>query len=583
MGKAKSMSKYIKKEYVIHCFAFVLIGILCCINIRKLDYIAVLNDEFGYWGNAATIVGYDWKDLIAETPYYSMGYSLWLVPIMYLFSTPEMWYKIAILMNVFFLQLSYCLCYALGVRLWNEKPRNLIALVSILVIVFPSNITYAQVAWSESLLYFLTWIITYFFVKLDEKFSLSSFLGILLLSIYSYCVHTRNIGVMAVVAVCLALILKKYGKSVKFLVGMIIVLTVGIWCVKEIKSYQISSFWGNSNFSNMNNIGLNGKTFIKYYQKLFGNLRLFVESLGGKFVYLLFGTGLTCTIAVVGFLKDIIVNIKIKHIFSNYWISKLWCIGIAGVMWISSSLQMIDWTTRKDIIVYARYMEHTLGPLLLLGMMYLLSDGKAFRKTMLISIGLFLVGLRSVYLRVYGAEGYFNSICSPIIGAFYDNISDIRKAFICIGGVGILFFLTLFGGSYLKNRSNKRIIVVAVFIIIYCIIGYESGTYMDGARSKFVSQTLPVRDEIVKYDDVEIIYIKDTDADVYSTNPKYLQFMIPERKIEVVESIEDVSKVHKKILLLVNPEDIDTIQYIEGNAKGECAVSTPKLKLYNIY
>lgn len=583
MKREKRVSKYIKEEYVIHFFALLLIGILCCINIGKLDYIAVLNDEFGYWGNAASIVGYDWKALIAETPYYSLGYSLWLVPILYIFPTPEIWYKIAILLNVLFLYGAYYFCYKLGKKFLGDKDTKLIAFISILVIIYPSNILYAQVAWSESLLYFLVWAVTYLIVKLDEKFSIISFFEVLLLLVYMYCVHTRNIGIVAVAIVCLIAVLIKHNKSAKVLIGLILVLAVGIWGIKEIKSYQIALFWGNSDLSNMNNIGLNSTTFATYYQRLFENMRLFIESLGGKLVYLLIGTGLTCIVAVVGVLKETVGNIRKKHIFSNYWISKFWCVGILGVMWASSSLQMLDWTSRKDIIVYSRYMEHAMGPLLLLGLIYLLRDTKMFRKTMILSAGLFFVGLRSVYLRICGAEGFFNTICSPVMGTFYDNISSPQKAFNVMGEIVGLLFVVLFCCSFMKNRKNKNIIIVVTFMIIYIIIGYESSTYMNQARSYFTSNTLPLRDEIVKHDDVRIIYIKDVDADIYSVNPKYLQFMIPERKIDVVDCIDDISMNEEAVLLLINPQDVDSIQYIEENIGAECIVSTSISRLYDMH
>ena len=76
------------KNLSIHLIILIIITGLCCIHIRALDYIFIINDEFGYWAHAISAVGYDWKDLISQTPYYAWGYSIWLVPIIALLPSP---------------------------------------------------------------------------------------------------------------------------------------------------------------------------------------------------------------------------------------------------------------------------------------------------------------------------------------------------------------------------------------------------------------------------------------------------------------------------------------------------------------
>lgn len=75
---------YLKKTFLkknfFHIGILICLAIICLYPIRDLDFPAVLNDEFGYWANAVSFFGYNWKELIAETPYYSWGYSVWLIP-----------------------------------------------------------------------------------------------------------------------------------------------------------------------------------------------------------------------------------------------------------------------------------------------------------------------------------------------------------------------------------------------------------------------------------------------------------------------------------------------------------------------
>lgn len=98
-------------------------------------------------------------------------------------------------------------------RLFRNADDKLMALVSFLVIIYPSNIVYAQAAWTESLSYMLVWLETYLIVRLDENFSNKYFVGALWVLIYAYAVHNRNIGAVAAGIIALSLVLIKHKKS----------------------------------------------------------------------------------------------------------------------------------------------------------------------------------------------------------------------------------------------------------------------------------------------------------------------------------------------------------------------------------
>ena len=56
----------------------------CLMHIKELNQIIVINDEFGYWSIASSLAGKNWSELISNTPFYSFGYSILLVPLYYL-------------------------------------------------------------------------------------------------------------------------------------------------------------------------------------------------------------------------------------------------------------------------------------------------------------------------------------------------------------------------------------------------------------------------------------------------------------------------------------------------------------------
>lgn len=576
------MIKFLKPTVCIQALAIILIIILCCLNFDKLNYIAVLNDEFGYWSNAVSVVGYNWKELIAETPYYAWGYSLWLIPIILILQTPELWYKAAILLNIFLLICSYFLCCSVGKRIFSGIKENTIYIVGFLVIIYPSNIIYSQVAWSETLLYFLMWLATYMMVKLDEKFSYLKSIVLVVVLIYMYMVHARSIGIVGVGILCLILLLIKNKKSILNIVFILGVFVLGYILNNCIKQYQLSELWCNSTVSNMNNVSLNSHTVLAYFTKIFDNIRLFLESLGGKIIYSIVGTGAIILISLVQFIKEEFINVKTKKFFISNNITKIWCVFSFLISWILCSLQMLSWTERKDIIVYSRYMENAMGPILLIGILYAITKIKETRIALGLALVILLVGLRSVYWRVLEAESFFNSICSPVFGAFYDFFNkDALKAFACIGVVCFLIFIIFFVASFVKKDLLRCGIIFSCLLLYFGFLIDKGNIYMNESRDFFDSSTVPLKTIILdKYDTQEIYYIKN-ESDPYSVKPKYLQFTIPDKNIHLIDN-ENLGDNLSDLLVLVNPSDCESLEEIEGKKDMELVLETSQLNLYYI-
>lgn len=565
--------------FILHLLAIGIIVFLICSDLSKLNFITVLNDEFGYWGIAASLAGYDWKELIAETPYYSYGYSLCLVPFIFLFSSSAVWYKAAILLNTVFLILSYFICYGIGKKLFPSEKNYIVALAALITTIYPSNIAYAQVAWSETLQYFLVLCITYMFVLIEEKFSVVKGIFFVALLVYLYCVHNRNIGVLAVSLFCfLILIIKNKKMHLSYFIA-IGIFVLGYILSMALKNWILRDLWSNSVISEINNINVNGTTVSMYWKMLTGNLYSFIESLYGKFFYLLFGTGFTVLVAVIAYIKEMVSNLKSKNIYEGYPISKLLCIGIILMMWGMSALQAMNWKGRKDIILYARYMEQAIGPVLLIGILYTIKNLKKTKYIILTGYIIFLAGLKSIYIKIADADSFFNSICVPIFGTFYDNVEqDLLKMFHLVLAVAGIFILVCIIASVMKKEYGS-IILVTVFIGVFCIEGYQSGTYVEKARANAESKLLPVSNIIEKNADAEIYYIKNEEQDLYSVNPKYLQFMVPDRTIHVIEQEKFSDIAAEEVLLLLNGTDQETKQSMVNDFGMEELVSTDILSV----
>lgn len=571
--------------YLIPIVAICIIAILCLVNIGRLNYTAVLNDEFGYWSNAVSIVGYDWKDLIAETPYYAWGYSIWLVPIIALLpNAPILWYKLAIILNVIFLVISYVLCCKTAKKLFSEVDLRIIYIVSLIVIIYPSNIVYAQVAWSETLLYLLMWIAVWLFVELEERFSYKYLLLEIITLSYMYCVHARTIGVLGVGVFFLFFILLKNKKHPVLYLCVVAIVGGGYFLNSCVKHIQLSELWKNSATSNLNNVAVNSDTVLSYLNLLTSNLRLFFDSLGGKMIYLLIGTGATLFISFGMIFKQLIQLKTEKNVENTFLITKCFCISALIVAYGLDALQMMSWMGRKDIIVYSRYMENVLGPILLFSIFYAciaVKEVRVVRVSLGIAAVVFGIGIRSVYWRILEADSFFNSICSPIVGGVYDATDkDVDKAFLYIVIVYIFFVAVLIGCTFIKTTNYRFVLIAILFFSFYILLGNKCNIYMNTARDGFDSFVIPIYNEISeKYSDREIYYMKNVDLDLYSPNPKYVQFLMPDQPIHVIEWEEFEEIKDKNPVVLINTGDEEMTQFLEW--EGMTLVKeTSKLKMY---
>ena len=566
----------------LHILSVLVIVILCCINIRSMDYIFVINDEFGYWLHAVSAVGYDWKDLIAETPYYSWGYSLWLVPIVAILPTPELWYKAAILLNVLFLIMSYFLCYKSGKKLFADVDEKVIALISLIVIIYPANVVYAQATWTESLSYLLVWLETYLLICLDEKFSLGKFISAIIILLYSYAVHNRSMGVVLAGIVALILVLVKHKKKPGYFLSLFLILAAGYKGIELVKAHQVNSLWSNSKNSGINNVGLNVQTVTNYYVRLFEQTKKLLISLAGKYFYLIVASCLTLPIAVLRILKELIDSIKNRELWNSHLISKIWIILVAGFMYGICAIQMNAWAARKDYVVYGRYMENGMGPILFLALVYCILLVKETRIGLSISMISLLLGVGVVYRLVSSASGWFNTICSPAIGAFYEAVSDMRLTFIILVMISIVIFVLIFASTFPKRKKWMTGMVLICIGLTFTGMGYHASQYaILKNRQPKDSVTVPLRSKISgELAEEEIYFVKNDGLDWTSLCPKYFQFLIPDRTIHVIlqEEIEQV--MENDCIIMINPRDEEAITVLEDSEDVEMIDRSDMLVVY---
>ena len=132
--------------------------------IRECNVLAIRNDEYGYWNHAALFSGHDWSDVFAgHMHWYSYGYSLILTPLFWFSHNLHLMYKTAVILNGFFAVLTFFLCIQCAKILFPKTEHWLLLTASFMVCMYSSYITQGAIAWSETFLYLLVWLLFYLF------------------------------------------------------------------------------------------------------------------------------------------------------------------------------------------------------------------------------------------------------------------------------------------------------------------------------------------------------------------------------------------------------------------------------------
>ena len=152
-------SQSVIKDVYIKYAGVLLILVLTLYNLRDLDLIHILHDEYGYWAAGAFFAGRDWSEITSYTAYYSYGYGFILAPLICFMKNASHMYKAAIVINALMLVGTYFIAILCIQKLFPELNKKWSYVIAMFSTIYCNNLIQAQVTWSETLLYFLFWLI----------------------------------------------------------------------------------------------------------------------------------------------------------------------------------------------------------------------------------------------------------------------------------------------------------------------------------------------------------------------------------------------------------------------------------------
>ena len=532
-------------------------------NIMSLSQIRVLNDEFGYWGIAAYFSGRDWSEIMSTVPFYSCGYSLLLVPLFLLKASPFIMYKLAILLNAVLLSLSFLIAIACGKKLFKRVSSEIIVISCFVLTMYTNNIVQSQIAWSETLLYFLFWLLTFLMLKFLESDKIKYLIFFAIILGYTYMVHQRSIGIVFASSIFFVILcfLKKI-KIKKILIFLLLVL--GIFLVQSLVKDDLYTYlWDLENM-------LSGNDYPERINKLssifsIAGIKVLIKSTAGKIFYLLVSTFFIAGWGGIRLFKESICFLDVKKredslIFLFIFLAILANIGVAIVGTYTPVFE-----ERIDYTIYGRYMEATIGPLLLCGFIDIYQKS---RKELLF-LGQIMVLLLSGWIvnRVFSySEPNFNAYVSVGVYRFFSGEwSQINLAYYIICSSLLISLITYILFSIEKKKQIFYLLGITLILGMWIKNGnLVINDVIIPGQEKIYAYTTPIY-ELVRKEERDIYYIqcdksnheKEECVDYNSNQMKYLQYTLGEYSIKKIE----YNQIHKlnnkpKYFIVLNDSEI---------------------------
>lgn len=363
--KIESVPAQRKQKILYWILVAVLIAGFQLLRLNQLNILWVNDDEMGYWGNAAYFAGHDWSGILQYGNYYSFGYGVFLAPLFIIFKNPVMLYRAAIFLNVLFLIVAFAFAYKTAEQIYPKIDVRMNVGLSMISVLTSGAVVEAEIAWSETLILLLTWLLIFCFVKYLYTEKTRYFYLFLVGNILIYMVHQRMVGVVIASGMMLTYCVykKKVSKKQLLIAGVIIIL--GLFFASLIKEYTQTALWAkdmaDSKISAQNVNDYSGQ--MDKLKLIFSNPENFLDFIllaFGKLLYFSFASYLGVYLIAYSWIHNCIKKENTKETLVLQYV----LLSIMGMIAITT-IGMYP-TVRNDATIYGRYAESLTGPVILL-------------------------------------------------------------------------------------------------------------------------------------------------------------------------------------------------------------------------
>ena len=530
-----------------------IIALLCiCIlgaviyNISILDTPYIFGDEFGYWANAAYMNGLDWNSVGAYNPYYSFGYSLLLAPLFIIFGSTAAMYQAAIVINGLLLVASFCLSIYCVSRTIPRLPKVACAFFCFLVCVYSNTIFQSKNTQAETLLYCLYWLIIAEMISFIN--SPKSFKSLIIggLSALVYFTHMRSIGVVISVFLIFLLFVVKEHEKKRYLFLLAISFFILFGAGNILKNILITNIYSNPEITAANDFG--GQ--VGKIAQLFSieGIKNFLDSILGKIYYLTAATFFVWIFFGLYCLKQVkLHSFKVEN--RNTYIFAFLLLSLCGTLAISSLyMSGSTGTGRIDTLVYGRYNEFIIGPILLYGIIAFYECKNSWKVIFFCVyffaiLSLYIFGVSKSYQGSYMV--YANVVGIAQLANITGKFSGVYYPFLIYIQVVLVIVTILILRKCLEKFSLRTEIAFVILGVAWLYIGISLSNQQNmDERSEY--RTNNKISEIIQNSTIcnEIYYVTDENesSNMIYLNADSLQFLLPYKNIKTL-SYENIQNI----------------------------------------
>ena len=320
----------------------------------------VVADEAGYLLNARALTG-GLHGTLTTAPFYRGGYSLLLTPLVALHLSPETTYRLVLVLNAALAASLVPLLYAVLTRCFSVRPDHAVW-AAVAAAAYPSATTLSQVALSENALFPLVvaWAL------LAGGLAAARGRSALWLAAATggtaaacYVVHGRMV-VVGVATVLEIAWLAAFKRISPFAAGLgVATLAAGLAAARWLDDFLVRTNWGGQRPDEVGDR-------LSSVDNVDGVLR-FLGNLVGSTWYLTVGTlGVVALLLLSGSARRHLDGLRRRDAPAASLVLGLLLVVTAGLL-VLSALSFPD-VERPDMLIYGRYAEVTMPPLLALAL-----------------------------------------------------------------------------------------------------------------------------------------------------------------------------------------------------------------------
>lgn len=558
----------------------VIIVIVPLINIRSFCGLSLLNDEFGYWATAGYLNGFSWKDLIQLTPYYASGYGFLLSILLWIFPQPELAYKASIILNVVFLWISFYYLIRIGNLVFPDIKKNFRVLIATVSILIPQTLLYSQYSWPEPLLLLLYVSISYSMILLVKYRSTKYICGGIFACFILTIIHPRGQFILFLYVLMAAGLSIRHRSFVN--AGLVTALGASSVIIgMMMKEWTLIHVWSfKSGYSGMNTISFDSTSVGGFINSIISHPNLFIISLMGKAEASLLTTGFVIVLPIIESINSCKATIFNKSKNSSLDLLIIWLVISFALMMVLTSIRTLFWMERKDNLVYMRYFDFCLIPLMFIGWGLFIQMKR--NKYIYLAFGLIasLISFPYVIQKIAEIPTGFNYICSSYIGGLLLAIPDQNQL---VQTVQIVQSILLAGTLILfLNQKWKTHYIPYVWMLLYAgmngIIYFNVNNKLLENRSTDLDRIAEVVNYISNNSIHELDYLLDVQTESYPYDAKLIQFLNPELEINVITEFPKYFETKDSTVYLVNRESRKNYPALTSE---NADVSTKGLFLYD--